>query len=136
MVAHLLRAEDLLLDVVARAELFEDGLAEFVAVELGGVDLVVKARAEDVVDLRVHRLELPLVGMNLLGGVFVEDVGEDGGDVVVGDELFLVDAFHELTAETVDGLALLVHDVIVFEDVFAGLEVLGFDGLLGGFDTA
>ncbi len=74
--------------------------------------------------------------MDLLGGVLVEDVGEDGGDVVVGDELLLVDAFHELAAEAVDGFALLVHDVVVLEEVFAGFEVLRFDGLLRGFDAA
>ena len=79
--------------------------------------------------------ELPLAGCGLLGGGLVEEVREDGGDVVLGDELLLVDAFHELAAETVDGFALLVHDVVVLEDVFAGLEVLGFDGLLGGFDA-
>ncbi len=39
VVAHLLGAEDLLLDVVAGAEFFEDGFAELVAVEVGGVDL-------------------------------------------------------------------------------------------------
>jgi hypothetical protein len=57
-------------------------------------------------------------------GVLVEDVREDGRDVVVGDELLLVDAFHELAAQAIDGFALLVHDVVVFEQVFAGLEVL------------
>ena len=61
---------------------------------------------------------------------------EDGRDVVLGDELLLVDAFHELAAQAVDGFALLVHDVVVFEHVFAGFEVLGFDGLLRGFDAA
>ena len=92
--------------------------------------------AEDVVDLREERLELPLVGVGLFGGVLVEDVGEDGGEVVLGDELLLVDAFHELAAQAVDGFALLVHDVVVLEDVFAGLEVLRFDGLLRGLDAA
>ena len=32
---------------------------------------------------------------------------------------------------SVDGLALLVVDVVVFEEVFAGLEILHFDGFLG-----
>ena len=136
VVAHGGGAEDLLLDVVAGAELVEDGLAEFVAIELGGVDLVFEVRAEDVVELGEERLELPLVGVDLLGCVLIEDVGEDGGEVVVGDELLLIDSLHELAAETVDGFALLVHDVVVFEDVFAGFEVLSFDCLLRGFDAA
>ena len=49
VVAHLRGAEDLLLDVVAGAEFFEDGLAELVAVEWGGVDLVFEVGAEEVV---------------------------------------------------------------------------------------
>jgi hypothetical protein len=80
--------------------------------------------AEDVVDLGEDLLGVPLLGVGFLGSELVEDVGEDGGDVVFGDELLLGDAFHELAAEGVDGLALLVHDVVVLEDVFAGLEVL------------
>ena len=48
----------------------------------------------------------------------------------------MLDTFHELVAETVDGLALLVHDVVVFEDVLAGLEVLGLDGFLRRLDAA
>ena len=91
---------------------------------LGGVDLGFEVCAEEVVDAGEEGLELPLVGVDLLGGVLVEDVGEDGGEIVVGDELLLVDAFHELAAEAVDGFALLVHDVVVLEDVFAGFEVL------------
>ncbi len=110
-------------------------LAQLVAGEVGGVDLVFEVRAEEIVELGEERIELPLVGVGLFGGVLVEDVGEDGGDVVVGDELLLVDAFHELAAQAVDGLALLVHDVVVLEDVFAGLEVLAFDGLLRGLDA-
>jgi len=54
------------------------GFAEFVAIELGGVDFFFEVGAEEVVDLGEERLELPLVGVDLLGGVLVEDVGEDG----------------------------------------------------------
>ncbi len=79
---------------------------------------------------------LPLVRVRFFGRVLVEDVGQDGGGVVLGDELLLVDALHELAAQAVDGFALLVHDVVVLEDVLAGLEVLRFDGLLRGFDAA
>ena len=46
------------------------------------------------------------------------------------DVLLLVDAFEQLAAHAVDRLALLVHHVVVFEQVFAGFEVLRFDGLL------
>ena len=103
---------------------------------MGSIDLFFEVCAEEVVELGEERLELPLVGVDLLRGVLVEDVGEDGGEVVVGDELLLVDAFHELTAQAVDGFALLVHDVVVLEDVFAGFEVLRFDCFLRGLDAA
>ena len=108
------------------------------AAKIGGVDCagaLVELRAEDVVELAEDCIEVPLVGVLLLRRVLFEDVGEDGGDVVLGDELLLIDALHQLTAQAVDGLALLVHDVVVLEDVFAGLEVLRFDGLLRGFDA-
>ncbi len=136
VVAHGWGTEDLLFDVVATAEFFKDGLSEFVAVELSGIDFSFEVSSKDVVELREERFELPLVGVDLFGGVFIEDVGEDGGGVVFGDELLLVYSFHQLPAQTVDGFALLVHDVVVFEDVFTGLEVLGFDGFLRGFDAA
>ncbi len=136
VVTELRLSEDLFLDVVAGGDLFEDGVAELVAVELRGVDDSFEFGAEEVVDLGEDFVNLPLLGVSFFGGEFVEDVGEDGGDVVLGDELLLLDAFHELVAEGVDGLALLVHDVVVLEDVLAGLEVLGLDGLLGGLDAA
>ena len=136
VVAHLRCAEDLLFDVVTGAEFFEDSFAEFVAIELSCVDLFFEVRAEEVVELGEELLKLPLVGVSFLGGVLVEDVGEDGGEVVVGDELLLIDSLHELATEAVDSFALLVHDVVVLEDVFAGLEVLAFDGFLRGLDAA
>ena len=57
-------------------------------------------------------------------------------DVVLEDEFFLIDAFEQLAAQAVDGLALLVHHVVVLEQMFAGFEVLAFDGFLRGFDAA
>ena len=42
----------------------------------------------------------------------------------------LVFAFEKLLAESVDGFALLVHDVVVFEDVFPVRKVLTFNTLL------
>ncbi len=125
VVAELRVAEDLFLDVVALIECVEDGVAELVAVELRGVDGVFEARAEDVVDLGEDLFGVPLLGVGFLGSELVEDVGEDGGDVVFGDELLLGDAFHELAAEGIDGLALLVHDVVVLEDVFCGTRSSG-----------
>ena len=44
--------------------------------------------------------------------------------------LALIGLFHQLAAETVDRLALLVHDVVVFQQVLARFKVAAFDGLL------
>ena len=49
--------------------------------------------------------------------------------------LLLILAFEQRAAHAVDGLALLVHHVVVFEDVFARGEVLRLDGLLRGGDA-
>ncbi len=43
-------------------------------------------------------------------------------------------AFEQLAAERIDALALLVHHVVVFEEVFADGEVLRFDLLLRARD--
>ena len=44
--------------------------------------------------------------------------------------LLLLRAFEQLPAHRIDGLALLVHDVVVFEQAFARFEVLRFHRLL------
>ena len=74
--------------------------------------------------------------MDFFGRELVEHCAEQFRNVVVGDELFLVEALEQLVAEAVDGFALLVHDVVVLEEVFAGLEVLRLDLLLRLFDAA
>ena len=50
------------------------------------------------------------------------------------DVLFLVLLFEQLLAHSIDGFALLVHHVVVLEDVFSGREVLAFDPFLRRFD--
>ncbi len=86
VVAELGLAEDLFLDVVAGVDGVEDGVAEFVAVEFGGIEDAFEFRAEDVEDLGEDFVDLPVLGVDFFGGEFVEDVGEDGGDVILGDE--------------------------------------------------
>src|SRR5260370_39814731 len=56
---------------------------------------------------------------------FVRDIFGDFENVVA-----LVLSFQRGTPNAVNGLALLVHYVVVFEQVFAGVEVLRFDRLL------
>ena len=78
--------------------------------------------------------EIPLVGTRIFGAAPVDDAADDAARHL-DDALFLFDAFEQLAAHAVDGLALLVHDVVVLEQVFAGFEVLRFDGLLRGRDA-
>ena len=49
--------------------------------------------------------------------------------------LFLLLAFEQRAAHSVNRLALLVHDVVIFEQVFAGFEMLNFDGFLRSHDA-
>ncbi len=73
--------------------------------------------------------------MGLNRAELVDQVAENSRDVIFEDELFLVDALEQAAAQAIDGLALLVHDIVVFEQVLAGLEVLRFDRLLRGLDA-
>ncbi len=73
--------------------------------------------------------------MDILAGIFVQRLAQDVADVVFEDEVFLVETFQQLAAQAIDRLALLVHHVVVFKQVFAGLEVLAFHRLLRGLDT-
>ena len=136
VVAHVGFAEDLFLERITLAKAVEETFAEFVTIDLSDVDFIFEISAEDIEDLTEEGVHLPLVGVIFGRSVLVEDVGKNGGGVVLGDELLLVDSFHELAAEAVDGFALLVHDVVVLEDVLAGFEVLGFDGFLRRLDAA
>ncbi len=53
------------------------------------------------------------------------------------DVFFEVFAHEDFAALAVDDFALLVHDVVVFEDVFAGCRKLrAFDFFSGRFDGA
>src|SRR6202795_2898088 len=50
------------------------------------------------------------------------------------DPLFLALALEDVAAEAVDDLSLLVHHVVVLEEMLAELEVARLDPLLGGAD--
>ena len=65
-----------------------------------------------------------------------EQSAEQIANIILQDEILLVDSFQQLPAQAVDRLALLVHDVVVLEQVFTGFEVLRFHGLLRGLDAA
>src|SRR5437879_4173497 len=66
-----------------------------------------------------------------------EGVDQSAGEIFSNAQrvLFLIFAFQRGAADGVNRLALLIHYIVVFEKMFAGLEVLGFNGLLGVLDT-
>ena len=65
-------------------ELLEDRVAQFVAREFLAALMPAcgEAEAELADELLVHALDVPLVGVLVFGGEFVEDAGEDSADVV------------------------------------------------------
>jgi len=69
------------------------------------IGAAVELDAEDVEELSKDHIEVSTGRGWTSRRVLFEDVGEDGGDVVLGDELLLIDALHQLTAQAVDGLA-------------------------------
>ena len=74
--------------------------------------------------------------MNLRRAVLFEQVAKNTRNIILEDEFLLIHTFKQLMAETVNRLALLVHHVVVFEQMLAGLEVLRFDCFLCFLDSA
>ncbi len=76
---------------------------------------------------------VPLLGIGALGRRFGDDRIHD---VVahVGDGFGDVFGIHQLDALFEDHLALIVHHVIVFEDILADIEIVPFDAGLGALD--
>ena len=78
----------------------------------------------------------PIVGagMSFFGQPGIDERTQNAFDDFA-DACLLIITFDQAAAHAVHRLALLVHYVVVFDDVFAGSEVLRFDGLLGGRDS-
>ena len=74
-------------------------------------------------------LQLPLLGERLLGNA-ARDHGLDDLGAHLRDGLRHIGRLHELAALRVDLAALVVHDVVVFQHVLAGVEVARLDLLL------
>ena len=101
----------------------------------GSMPTADRLRPNWLYQLFIDALDVPLIGANVFAGELVEDAAEDAADVVFEDELALLHAFKQLAAQAVDGFALLVHDVVVLEQMFARLEVLRLDGFLRALDA-
>ena len=101
----------------------------------------VELRAVDAIDLddgSLQRAEVPILRIGFLAGVAVDGaleqlLGERQQVLAPVDHLVFGDvdlALEQLAAQRVDALALLVHHVVVFEEVLADGEVLRLDLLL------
>ena len=76
-----------------------------------------------------------MIGTNALAGKLIEKSAQNPADIILKNQFALIHAFQQLAAQPVDSLALLVHHVIVFEQVFARFEVLPFNRLLCALDA-
>src|SRR5580692_10998261 len=129
-------AELLFFFLIARRDGFDGGFGEFYVAERGGIGAGgFSVDAELSVHFREELGGVPLVGMLVPGaeGVdqFARDVFRNAEDVIA-----LIFSFERGAANSVNRLALLVHHVVVFEEVFARVEVLRFDRFLCVFDAA
>src|SRR5580658_7345688 len=80
-------------------------------------------------------LHVPLVGVQLFAGKLIERAAQNAADVVLQNQLPLIYALEQPPAQSVHGLALLVHHIVVLEQVLARLEVLPLYGLLRTLDA-
>ncbi len=85
--------------------------------------------------VRRQPVEIPGVGLRSFGKAGVDE-RSDNSPNDIGDAVLLFVASEQLAPHAVDGLPLLVHHVVVFEQVFTSGEVLRFDGFLRRSDTA
>ena len=128
---HRVRPDQLLLGFVALFQLVEDRVAEFLPVQLFRINPFRRdVHPEASEDLVLQALDVPICRARFLAGILVEQAAENIANVILKNQFFLVESFQQLPAQRVNRLALLVHHVVVFEQMFAGLEVLPFDRLL------
>ena len=117
--------------------LLEERLADFVAVQLAEVNAFgFRIEAELLQQLGLQSIHIPLVRMHRLGRVLFHLCAEDVRNVVFENQFFLIDAVEQLVTRAVDRLALLVHHVVILEQVLTRFEVLRFNCFLRGLDAA
>ncbi len=140
--------DQLLLRLVVGLDALPDRVADLAAAERAHVDPgeVLLGEAEDARDLLAKRRNVPRLDVGLGADVAIGDVVEQvlrethhvpaSVDRVVALVSDADDAFEQLAAQRVDVLTLLVHHVVVLEQVLAGGEVLRFHLLLRPLDGA
>ena len=130
MPAHHVGRELGFLLVVLAAEFFKQGRGQLLMIQLSGIDpFGPQVQAELGKKAVSQPLQVPFIGMNIFGAVgfdklFCHILGDPQ------DVFFLILALQHLAAQAVDGGALPVHDIVVFQQMLAGLKVLPLHGLL------
>ena len=136
VVAHGRRAQNLLLGLVSLGELAENLFAQLVPRQFLRLDSRSREIESEVVDeLLRERLEIPLILPAPLIAALIQQTAQNSADVILQNQLALLDAFQQLPPQAVHRLALLVHHVVVLEQMFARLEVLRLNRLLRALDA-
>ena len=123
------------LGVVTGLERPEDRVAQFLAIQGLGLDTFGEnIHTEAGEDRVLQAFEIPIRDVNLDCAELIHQIAEDAGDVILENQFLLIHTFQQLMAQAVHGLALLVHDVVVFQQVFLGFEILRLHGFLRFLD--
>ena len=137
VMAHGLRADEFFFGVVALFELFENRVAEFLPVQIVGLHAFGNKIDAEAGEYRVFQaLDIPVRGVRLGRAIFFHQLGENRRNIILQDQIFLIGPFEQATAQAIDRLALLVHHVVILDQMFARFEVLAFHRLLRGLDAA
>jgi hypothetical protein len=86
-----------------------------------------------VIDALLEQVDVPLLGIGV-GRAGLADDGVDRLGAHVLDHVADGVGIHDVGALLVDHLALIVHDVVIFDDLLADVVVARLDLLLGGLD--
>ena len=132
-VAHAFGADRFRLGLVEPAKLLGELVREALPVQPGRVQTLALL-PEEAGDVGAEPRDVPGVGVRPLRAALLDEAAHRVPDQAE-DAHPLVLAVQHLAAQAVDGLALLVHHVVVLENVLAGLEVLGLDRLLRRLDA-
>ena len=137
MISHGIGANQFFFGVVAGLELIENRVAQFLSVKRLRFDpfrenIHAKAGKNGI----FQAFKIPIRKVNFNRAEFIHQIAEDAGDIILENQFLLIHTFEQLMAQAVHGLALLIHYVVVFEKMFAGFEVLGFNCFLCGLDAA
>src|SRR5438876_544626 len=131
VVAHGIRPNQLFFCVVTLFEPFKNGVAQFLPIQRLRLDAFGKnVHTESSEDRIFQALQIPVFGMNFGRTVLLEQFTENARDIILKDQFLLIHAFEQLAAEAINCLALLIHYVVVLEQMLASFEILRFNGFL------